>query len=69
MPKHDELNELKEMLADPKTNIGNESVRTTFLLDAELSTRLDKLTEGKKRGFKTKFYNAAIRSMLDELED
>lgn len=68
MPKNDDLDELKEMLSDSKLDVGSEPVRTTFLLDTELNKRLNKLTEGKKRGFKTKFYNAAISRMLDELE-
>lgn len=42
--------------------------RTTFLLDNELKTRLDALSAGKQRGYKTDFLNSAVRAMLDAVE-
>lgn len=63
-----ENDDLKEMLATPKVNIEESHVRTTFLLDGELSKRLDKLASGR-RGFKSKFFNRAVQNLLEELEE
>lgn len=68
MSENKDYDELKEMMATPKKKIEDSHIRTTILLDADLSERLDKLSEGQKRGFKTKFFNAAVRQLLDELE-
>lgn len=67
MTENKDYDELKEMMSQPKKSIGDTHVRSTFLLDAELLKRLDRLAEGK-RGFKSKFFNAAVKRMLDELE-
>lgn len=50
-----------------KKTVEDTHIRTTFLFDKELEKRLSKLAKGK-RGFKTMFFNEAIRSLLDELE-
>lgn len=68
MAKDTELEDFKELLSNPDKEKENAPVRTTFLLEAELSQRLDKLAEGKKRGIKTKFLNQAVKRLLDELE-
>ncbi|KAA0957689.1 hypothetical protein FQ085_06465 [Planococcus sp. ANT_H30] len=68
MAKEKEVDELKEMLSKPKVNIEDSHARTTFLLDRELADRLNKLADGK-RGFKSLFFNRAVKNLLDELED
>lgn len=67
MPRDNEIDDLKEMLASKKKNVEDTHVRTTFLLDAELSERLNKMADGK-RGFKSLFFNRAVKNLLDELE-
>lgn len=51
-----------------KPTVEETHVRTTFLFDRELSKRLDRMAKGK-RGFKTMFYNEAIKALLDEMEE
>jgi hypothetical protein len=51
-----------------KQTVEETHVRTTFLFKKELSKRLDKLAENKKKGFKTLFFNDAIEALLDEME-
>ncbi len=43
-------------------------IRRTFLIDSELSEKVDKLSAGK-HGFKTEFFNKAIELLLTYYED
>lgn len=68
MTKENQNDDLKELLASDKKNVEDTHVRTTFLLEADLANRLNKLANGK-RGFKSLFYNRAVKNLLDELEE
>lgn len=43
--------------------------RATFLVEHELLDRLNSISSGQKRGFKTWLINQAIADILDQIED
>lgn len=45
------------------------SKRSTFLLNKELIDRLNRVSSGQRRGFKTWLVNKAIKEMLDKIEE
>lgn len=61
------INALQESKKKPRME--DTHVRSTFLLDRRLQARLDALASTQPRGFKTKFLNIAIESLLDQMEE
>ncbi len=60
------MNRYQERVNKPKISDSHE--RYTFLLSNSNRDRLEMLSKGKKRGFKTHFINDAISAMLDAFE-
>lgn len=51
-----------------KQRVEDTHKRSTFLFRRDLAERLDKLSRGEDRGFKTMFMNDAIEALLDAYE-
>lgn len=55
--------------AQSRPTMEDTHVRSTFLFRRDLQERLDRIAETQPRGFKTKFLNIAIESLLDQIEE
>ena len=68
----DELKQLKQFAKQGNSNKKSDEVkRVTMLINKDLADAVDDLTQSQEHphGFKSRFYNLAIRRLLDEYEN
>ena len=68
----DELKQLKQFAKQGNANKKSDEVkRVTMLINKELADAVDDLTQSQEHphGFKSRFYNLAIKRLLEEYEN
>ena len=68
----DELKQLKQFAKQGNANKKSDDVkRVTMLINKELADAVDDLTQSQEHphGFKSRFYNLAIKRLLEEYEN
>ena len=68
----DELKQLKQFAKQGNSNKKSDDVkRVTMLINKELADAVDDLTQSQEHphGFKSRFYNLAIKRLLEEYEN
>ena len=68
----DELKQLKQFAKQGNANKKSDDVkRVTMLINKELADAVDDLTQSQEHphGFKSRFYNLAIKRLLEECEN
>ena len=70
--ENDELKQLKQFAKQGNSNKKSDDVkRVTMLINKDLADAVDDLTQSQEHphGFKSRFYNLAIKRLLEEYEN